>query len=381
MAHSAPQAVAAPTPLGPAPTGWESLEDWLATMWRDNANPAAVRAALLQSGMQKGLGDWGAADFDGDLRDEWVLTLYDPSMPGTVFGAAGDLWVVNGEGAIFRYYTAPSSDIYEFLAPAIITLADMTGDGLPELITNAPVCGAHTCYDYYRIIGFREGRLADLQFVAQPDGEAASGPAPISMSYSDTRLQDFDGDGLPEFMVHGGTIGSAGAGIVRPRAEVWGWDGSAVVLAETILDPTDYRHHILYEANDLMAAGDLDGALALYEATINDGSLRDEGFVHSPEQTRADIAAFSAFRLILIDLLQGNAGRASGRLAWLGTNYPDSAAARAAPALVNDWTGPENAGALCERIENSLSTWDNPTGALADMGYGNPSLAASDFCP
>ena len=32
------------------------------------------------------------------------------------------------------------------------------------------------------------------------------------MSYADTRLEDIDGDGLPELLVHGGTIGSAGAG-------------------------------------------------------------------------------------------------------------------------------------------------------------------------
>lgn len=368
-------------PLAPAPTDWENLESWLAILWRSNVNPAAVRAALQQSGMQRGLDDWRAADFDGDLRDEWVLVLYDQSMPGTVFGAAGDLWIVNDTGAIFRYYTAPSGDIYDFLAPTIVHMADLTGDGLPELITDVTTCGVHTCTNSYRIIGRREGQLTDLQFVAAPPPQGADGPQPITMTYADTWLSDIDDDGLQEFLVHGGTIGSVGGGVIRPHTEVWGWDGTAVTLAETILDPTQYRHHILYEANDRMAAGDLDGALALYESAINDGTWRDDGFWHAPEQIRADISAFAAFRLILIDLLQGNAERANSRLAWLGATYPGSAAARAAGTLVAEWAGPEGAEALCDRIENSLAAIENPTGVLADMGYGNPSLGAGDFCP
>jgi hypothetical protein len=377
---------AAPTPItGPlaaAPTDWESLEEWLTTLWRGGVNPAAVRAALQQSGMQRSLDDWHAADLDGDLRDEWVLVLYDQSLPGVPFGAPGDLWIVNDE-VVFRYYTAPSSDIYEFIAPTIIGLTDMTGDGLPELIADATFCGAHTCTNNYRIIGSLGGQFTDLQFVAPQPAEEVAGdsPAPIAMSYADARLEDADGDGLPELLVHGGTIGSAGAGVVRPRTEVWGWDGAGVVLAETILDPTAYRHHVLYEANDLMAAGDLDGALALYEAAINDGALRNDGFSYSPEQTYADVSMFAAFRLILIDLLQGNAERANSRLAWLGATYPESVAARAAGQLIAEWAGPENAASLCDRIETNLLSIDNPTGALADMGYGNPSLGAGDFCP
>lgn len=367
-------------PLGPAPTDWESLETWLTTLWRGDVNPAAVRAALQQSGMQKSLEDWRAADLDGDLRDEWILVLYDQSLPGVPFGSAGDLWVVNGEGVIFRYYTAPSTDIYEFIAPTVVSLADLTGDGLPELITDATICGAHTCYNNYRITGLRDGALVDL-VLAPPVAEGEPPGTAITMSYADSKLADVDNDGLPEFLVHGGTIGSAGAGVVRPRTEVWGWDGTAVSLAETILDPSGYRHHILYEANDRMAAGDLDGALALYETAINDAALRDDGFAHAPEQTRADISAFAAFRLILIDLMQGNAERAASRLAWLQMTYPESPTTGAALTLVSEWAGPDGAAALCARIEDSMATLDNPTGALADMGYGNPSLGAADFCP
>lgn len=371
------------TALPPAPADWESLEPWLAAMWRNNTNPAAVRAALHQAGWQKSLDDWRAADFDGDLRDEWVLALYDPSMPsvGIRDRSAEDLWIVNGNGAIFRYYVVPEADGYGLIGPQIVDLADMTGDGLPELIAYDSSCGANTCYDLYRIIGLVDGQFVDRLSTHEPSGENTFASS-ISISFSTASFDDMNSDGLPDLLIHGGMLGSVGSGIVRAHTEVWSWDGTAISLAQTILDPTDYRHHILYEANDLMAAGDLDGALALYEATINDPNLRNDDFyLYTPEQIYADISAFAAFRLILIDLLQANSERANARLSWLEMTYPDSAAAGAAAMLVNGWSGPESAEALCASIEAALLLVENPTGTLVNMGYGNPSLSAADFCP
>jgi len=373
---------AAPTPitgpLAPAPTDWESLEGWLTALWRSHVDPAAVRAALQQSGMQRSYDDWRAADFDGDLQDDWVLVLYDQSLPATPFAAPGDLWIVNGNGVVFRYYAAPSSDIYNFIAPAIIAVADLTGDGRPELVADAHTCGASTCFGNYRVIGQTAAGLGDLVHHT-PLSEVDPGNT-ISISFPDARVQDTDGDGVPEFVVHGGALGSAGAGVVRARTEVWRWDGAAVSLAETRLDPTPYRHHILYEANDRMVAGDLDGALALYEAAINDPALINEPFAYTPEQVYGDISRFAAFRLVLIDLLQGNAGRAADRLAWLQANYPDTPATQAAAQLIGGWTGPDGMAALCQQIEAGLPA-ESAAGALADMGYGNPALTADDFCP
>jgi hypothetical protein len=121
--------------------------------------------------------------------------------------------------------------------------------------------------------------------------------------------------------------------------------------------------------------------LRLYEAAINDGALRDDGFVHSLEDTYASISQFAAFRLILIDLLRGAPARAAERLAWLQATYPATAADQAAAQLVANWNGPANLDSVCQTIETNLDVWENPTGTLADMGYGNPVLTAADFCP
>lgn len=367
-------------PVAP-PVAWDALAEWLTGQWLDNANPAAVRAALRASGLQRDINDWTAADFDGDLRDEWVMVLLDPvaSDPANSPWPVGNLWIVNGNGVVYQTYEELGDDAFEFGAPEIVGLADMTGDELPELVTNVTVCGASTCYGNFRVVGFAGDIYADL-VSHEPLGEDDPGNT-IILSFPDARLVDMGQDGTTDLLIHGGTLGSAGAGIVRPRTEIWSWDGSAVTLADTQLDPTEYRHHVLYEANELMAAGDLDGALLLYETAINDGALRTQPHNASEAETTAAINQFAAFRLILIDAIRGDAERAAGRLVWLQETYPDSAATQAAALVVESLSDGPELEVVCERIETELGALENPTGPLADMGYGNPSLTAVDFCP
>ncbi len=365
------------------PADWEGLEGWITEQWRAGSNPAAVRAALQTTGWQRDFNDWLSADFDGDLRDEWVMVLYDNSLPSAPFGEPGNLWIVNGNGVIFQYYPLPSSDIYEFLAPEIVGLADMTGDTLPELVANAEICGAHTCYGNYRVVRFAGDVYADA--VDRPSLGEGDPTNTISLSYPTVRLEDLEQDGTAELLINGGTIGSVGAGIIRPRTEIWSWDGTAVRLADTQLDPTDYRHHVLYEANDLLEAGDLDGALLLYEAAITDGTLRDDvSASHSTESVYTAIAQFAAFRLAVVDLLQGDVERANGRLEWLRSTYPEAMVTEAAAVLLANWTGPDGLAETCRIVEETMATLgdtENSTGLLADLGYGNPSLQATDLCP
>jgi hypothetical protein len=362
-----------------APADWAGLEGWLTDAWVSVMDVAAVRAGLQAAGWQTGEEMWQTADLDGDLRDEWILTLYDPAIPADALGRVGNLWVVNGNGVIYRFYETVGSDLFDFATPAVVGVVDMTGDGLVELVVNKQTCGANTCFGNYQVLSYREGGLHSL--VSRPSQAEGDPTNTISISYPDTRFEDVNQDGVSEFLVHGGNVGSAGAGVVRTRTEVWAWDGTAVTLRETRLDPTEYRHHILYEANDLMAAGQLEQALALYEQAVNDGALLTAPFTMTEAETKAAIDQFAAFRLILIDLLRNDAARAASRLAWLQGNYPDSAAAQGAAVLVSGWSGIAGQEALCNQIETTLAGLPNPTGALADMGFGNPSLGAEHYCP
>jgi hypothetical protein len=371
---------AAPSEPVAAPTTWPELETWLAAAWLNNLNPAAVRYALQQAGWQDSYDDWLAADFDGDLRDEWALLLYPPGVTSeSVFGRPGNLWIVNGGGLIYRHYESVNTESGEDIAPDFVGLADLTGNNLPELVIDEHVCGAHTCYGNYQILSSANGSIENI-VRRQPENDVEEANV-ISVSYPDTYFADHQQDGHQDFIVNGGAIGSVGAGIVRTYTEVWSWDGTDVVLTEVIPDYTQYRHHILYEANERMAAGELDQALLLYEQAINDSNLLTPEFSHTQTETYQAISQLAAFRLILLDLLANDPNRAQSRVTWLQSNYPGTASAQAAAALVQNWTGPEGMAALCATIEAEIQALPNPTGALADLGYGNPTLTAADLCP
>ena len=367
--------------LGVAPTDWVGLESWIANAWDNRADPAAVRAGLRASGWLEGYNNWTGADMNGDLRDEWIVSLVDPD-PATIVGTGrlGNLWVINGDGIVYRAYDTVSTDNFEQVAPAISGVLDLTNDGKPELVTNQVICGASTCYGNYRVISTIRGGYANI--VGNPATVEGAEADVINVSYSDVSFNDFEMDGLVDMAVHGGALGSAGAGITQTYTEVWEWDGTAVSLQNRLYDSSIYRHHYVYEGNRYMAAGNYDDAIYYYEEAINNGNLLTPPGVSDVGKVYAAISQFSAFRLILIDELQGNTGRAASRLAWIERSYAGTAVTNAAGRLVHEWAGADGLNNLCQSIESDLSNIEQPIGPLTDeMGYGNPSLTANDLCP
>ncbi|MCB8986608.1 MAG: hypothetical protein H6661_02525 [Ardenticatenaceae bacterium] len=61
---------------------------------------------------------------------------------------------------VYRAYpqaTASPKDLQ--IAPAFSGSGDLTGDGLPELVTKVDNCGAHTCFSNFQIISQARGSL------------------------------------------------------------------------------------------------------------------------------------------------------------------------------------------------------------------------------
>ncbi|MBE2200132.1 MAG: tetratricopeptide repeat protein [Anaerolinea sp.] len=355
-----------------APDEWDALRVWLRDAWVNNMPINNVRAALLAAGWLRQDEDWQTADFDGDQLADWTLLLYAPTM--TDRKRPANLWVVNGNGVIYQFFRDIADSEWIYLD--LVAVTDLTGDGRPELVINGESCGAHTCVTGIQILSFQNGRLQNV-VQAPPDW---TGEAVIAVTYADIRLEDATADGLLDVFVHGGSIGSVGSGIERTYTEVWTWNGTAFALAETILDPAEYRHHLLYEANDDYLAGDLNRAAQLYAQAIHDESLITPEFSYSPAENEQAIVQFAAFRLILIALQQGDSDGAAVYLALLQQDFPDAPLSQAATTLAQDWSGVKGLAALCQRITDQLAMADHPTGGLVDMGYGNPSLTAVDVC-
>ncbi|MCL4872393.1 MAG: hypothetical protein KJ063_25810, partial [Anaerolineae bacterium] len=260
---------ATPTPdnQGPAPPTWAELETWLVQAWQVGLPPETVITHLYEAGWMReddrSTDDpyWTIVDLDGDGLSEWVFSLhsqFDQDL-GPPIAPVGNLWIIGKNGVFYRYYSEIPHDapFWEYPIPKVADVVDMGGDGLPALIVDARFFGASADWVQISLLHFVDGTIKNI--VSNPRTEQNL----ISVSIADVYLEDYQGDGLSDLYVHGGSNGSMAWGDLRTYTEIWSWDGTAVTLADTLLDPTEYRHHILYEANDEFAEGNLDRAKLL----------------------------------------------------------------------------------------------------------------------
>lgn len=370
---------------------WQVVEAWLGAAWNADADPAEVRAALESAGWlipykqpryAMMVGEWHPLhkqwldlDIDRDGRNEWMLSIcllqwQDGSCLSRGWGQTGQFWIVSQGQVVYR--DGPEG-VYEqtiFDAPNITNhSADLTGDGRSELITEQTDCGVNNCYNTYKIISALGERM----------GAITGG---FGMSYSTIQLEDRTGDGLPDLLVHGGLLGSSGAGPRRQETAVYAWTNPGIGQVALELDPAVFRVHVLYEANEAFDRFDDETAVSLYLRVINDETLKDTAsywHIIGPFDYD-DSRRFAAFRLILLYLRQGSEDEALHWRDWLTANYANNQIAQAAQRLFNELESDHHLATACTKITAWLASTD-ATGVLSDLGYGNPQLDTTTLCP
>ena len=377
--------------LGPPPDDLEGLANWLGQAQTAGIQASEICNILRENQWQQATDGCPTADLDGDGEDEWLLTLdttlLQPESPSTpADGHPGDLWIVSEGAVVYQVHDTEEPDFFA-TAPTLVEQTDMTGDDRPEAITVFSTCGAHTCYNYYQVISAHDGQIRNVVAPAGEEEVAAGAgdelPVAISLSYVDEEsVEDATGDDLPDLVISGGIVGSAGAGIQRSRTEVWAWDGSAVSLYERLWEDTGYRFHRLYNANYAFEQESHGVAAELYESVITDPTLEDVEYTGTVEETRAHVQQFAGFRLAMLPLFRGDITEATRWRNWLQESYPEAPITRAATLLISEWEANGNdLPAACRVVTDFLDQRENPTGPLTDMGYNNPSLEADDVCP
>ncbi len=371
--------------LGEPPQDAAALAGWLGQAYSAQPELDALCTVLRTAAWMAPGGACAAADLDGAAPDEWLLALYreptpDPGASGSVQGPPGDFWIVSAAGVAYQMQEQEGGDPFGGM-PVLVELVDMTGDERDDAVLMFVTCGAHTCYNNYQIVSAHGGPIRSV--VVIEDEALAELTAFISMpTVEEEELADATDDELPDLVIGGGLIGSAGAGIQRPYREVWAWDGANIVLADREWEDTGYRFHRLYNANDAFADEEYAAARTLYESVIVDPALQEVDYAYTVEQVRAATRQFAGFRLALLPLLQGDITEATRWRNWLQEEYPNSSFADAAGLLIETWQqNGNNLPGACSSVTSFLAAEAGPTNPLEDMGYGNPSLTAEDACP
>lgn len=391
-----PTLAVSPTPgaatieeLGEPPETLPELADWIARAHSAAVDIEDLCAVLSSAQWRQPEDSCEAADLDGDEQEEWLLTIdfsrlqeEPPLIPPE--GHPGDFWVVSDGSVVHQTADADEPDFFAS-APQLVELTDMTGDEQPDAVTVFTTCGAHTCYYYYQIIGAHGGAIRNLvQLSEEQLASEEALPEFITMEYVDSEeVRDANEDELPDLVIHGGIVGSAGAGLQRARTEVWSWDGEAITLSDLEWDETNVRVHWLYNANYDFQEEAYDRARMRYEAVIVNAGLEDiEGLAGSAQEVRDAAQQFAAFRLSLLPLMRGDITESTRWRNWLQEQYADAPISNAAQRLFTEWeSNGNNLAAACSAVGQYLATTSNPTGPLTDMGYNNPSLTAETVCP
>jgi hypothetical protein len=360
----------------------DALQSWLITAWAERINPVEVQAALQAVGWQSDPAQFVTADLTGDGRDEWLVSLcvaeYDEETGCRemfIDQVMGDLWIVGARGLLYLY-----SDRYDIswqMAPAVLEIVDLTGDGRDDALIASTSCGAHTCYQHYLVLSVHYGPIAN---VLNPSTDEQVEHWGEGTSISDSSYQ-LSSEMPPALTIHGGIIGSVGAGIHRGYTEVWHWDGAAISYQDFWWDESEYRFHRLYDANQAWTENDWLLARALYEEVIFNDSLEDtEWWYGTAEEVSAYVYQFAAFRLALLDLRAGDLAAATAWQNWLRDNFPGSPLNQATDLLISSFGQTNDIAAACTAVTNFLLDFDEPLGPLHDMGYANPALQAEDAC-
>ena len=351
----------------PFPPRPEDLADYpaaIVTYLNDTAGDVdGLRAMLEGWEALANVTDLLRVDVDDDGEGELLLIIVGPSEEYVV-NRTGDLLVIDihAEKCELAYHATRDSLLTD---PALLEVDDVNSDGHTELAFTSTSCGAHTCYTRVHIVASGTGTYKDLT-----DGG-------IEMSYVESHFSDWDNDGVLELMMHGGTIGSIGAGPQRARTEIYRWDATKYALSETIYDPSNYLYFKVLDANQALLDGELERAGMLYEEAIQNPSLQ----IWMEENEREELTSFSRYRLSLTHLLAGDREEAQTVRDELLTQLPDGIYSQVVTILWETYLRDGDLRTACEAVGAFAAAHPETAGMLSDYGYGNPTFTSEEVCP
>ena len=307
----------------------------------------------------------GNTDTDAD---EEVVVLFTVESEDD-FGLLSNVVVFDstpdGYVAVFESWTP--DQFADFFPHGIVAAEDITSDGSGELVYTTNTCGANTC------------TLA--VHVATGDGDVYSELTPedgIFMATADLILEDQDGDGAQELVLHGGSFGSVGAGPQRTRTEVYGWNGVAYELRETTFDGSDMLYFHILDADTLFDAGSFAAAAQSYRAALADETLVETGY---HERELDELGAYAVFRIAAAQIIEGDSEAAALALEQGLVDYAGTVNAGLIKAFQRGYAASANYQGGCLAVREHIDANLDAFQSAWEYGYGNPLFDVERVCP
>ncbi|MFW6135705.1 MAG: tetratricopeptide repeat protein [Chloroflexota bacterium] len=314
-----------------------------------------------------------AADLDGDGADEWLITLPVPERGCGPTWCPAYLVLYQMRDGLFQPRTvirgAPPHEV-RMQHPELRRIEDINADGNTEILLQQRWCGAHTCFTGLTVGRWDGTTWHDL---------AAS---PINQAYTELTVEDRDGDGVLEFTLHGGMVGSVGAGLQRQHTLIFDWEEGAYRLVEDIPDPSDHPYYLMLDANTALAERDWDRALELAERAVNNPDFEDS-MVPVEEVDKRRIISYAAVEAMLVHAHRGATAEMQAVLDQVqGYDFVEpNVYTEAAERLLQVYRDTGDALEACRALEAVVAQQPDEALFFQWYGYNTTRITVDQICP
>lgn len=366
-----------PRPGSPAPPARpEDFFDYNVVIGRylsAGGSSTVLEATLRNWGAITDLGGVVQADTDitGDGVLEVIVTLYNPAIYNAeALLNAGQLLVYGCDSGGYRLLYATQASP-RLALPVLLRVGDMNADVKNELVYYTETCSTTSCY--------KEAKILTWNAIVGVFEEVNTGQ--IIAINGRIGIADLDGDGVLELSAQITPPSTVTAGPARSVTDIWDWNGVDYLLAvREEQEGARYRIHAVYDADDLLRAGEWRPAILAYDALRRDTTLLAWTVPNEYETLRA----FAAFRIMITYALMRN-GRAEDWFNVLQSENPSGSPgqgfAQMGQAFMDNYRATNDARAACAQAISAGASAPNVLTALNGYGYGNRSYMLSDLCP
>lgn len=353
-------------------TSFDNYPESIQGFINDGATPDELDKALYDLGIENQPIGVASADMTGDGKTDIVVSVFDPSSEN--IPPSGKLLIFICENGQYKLLLEQDSEM-NWGAPGIRYLQDIDADGRAELVESSPSCGASTCFEDVQVQVWNGSGFED-----RFEGDSTDLPFP------DIRISDPNNDGFFQIEIVASGFGSVGAGPQRNFTRVWSYhpDSRFWIPGKDILGPSNYRIHVLFDAEVATSQGNYQDALQLYGRVIHDTTLDDW---IDPEKERADLAAYALFKTALVYILQGQDSFAETTFKQLADTYPVGTSQHSyvlmADAFRSNYQSNGFSTACTAAREFALNHADQVLSPLSSQsfGYANKDYTPQDVCP
>ena len=355
-----------------APTDFDTYPAAILGYLNAGGSTFGMDSVLVANGLQYNIPSTYTLDITNDGKYDVIVTIADPDDENDP--PMGMILVYYCDGVSYQLgfaeYAPENGGI-----PTVLSTMDLNNDSVNEIVYSSSLADTFARYEQVQIISWN-----GAYFEKRLEGSTTSLPFPSSQA------TDYDKDGIYQIEMVAAAVDSVEAGPTREILHIWEYastDGHWY-HTQTIPGPSDFRIHVLQDADTALVNNDPATAILLYQQVISSPDLRDW---LEPDYERAVLGAYARFKTVVAYAKMGDTTQAQAALAEMDATYESWEDTYAWLEMAQEfWQGLGTDGyeAGCDKVEEfALFYPDKVLEPISQQtfGYANLDYTPEMMCP